>query len=209
MTYLVLAMLLFCGSHLLLGNSNLRDPITAKLGRTGFRGLFALVALGTLGLAIWAFAEAPYVGLYDPPLPLRHITVTLMFFAFALIAFGNMPKPHGGTASGIRTITRNPVLWGVFLWAVLHMIANGDLAAWIFFGSMALLVPLGTWQLDRRLGFDDQTSNIPFAAIMAGRSRLDWRGLRPQGWLMALAMWIVVLALHGFIFGVEPVPMPW
>jgi uncharacterized membrane protein len=68
------------------------------------------------------------------------------------------------------------------LWAVLHLIANGDVASFIFFGAFAVTALAGTVSIDakrrRALGpawqsFAAQTSIVPFAAIAAGRTRFD------------------------------------
>ncbi|MBN33412.1 MAG: hypothetical protein CMM46_01300 [Rhodospirillaceae bacterium] len=43
-------------------------------------------------------------------------------------------------AGGIFSITRHPLLWGIALWALAHLIANGDVASLLFFAS--IVVPL-------------------------------------------------------------------
>ena len=65
-------------------------------------------------------------------------------------------------------------MWGFALWALSHIVARGDAAAVIFFGTFVVLAMSGTWLIDRRkaatLGDDWRrfaavTSNVPFAAI--------------------------------------------
>ena len=97
-------------------------------------------------------------------------------------------------ARGIVRITRHPFLWGVALWALVHVVMNGTLAALVFFGSLLLLAVGGTASIDakrrRRLGnawqgFSAVTSNVPFAAVAAGRNQLG-PALREIGvWLVA------------------------
>ena len=41
-------------------------------------------------------------------------------------------------ARGVLRITRHPVMWGVGLWAAVHLVANGDLASLLFFGGFLL-----------------------------------------------------------------------
>jgi uncharacterized membrane protein len=114
---------------------------------------------------------------------------------------------------GIVRITRHPFLWGVGLWAFVHLMVNGDVASLIFFGSLLLLALAGTTFIDakRRRNFGDQwsrfiqaTSNFPFIAIATGRNQLG-AALREIGILrpvIAIAAYVMVLILHGRLFGV-------
>jgi uncharacterized membrane protein len=109
-------------------------------------------------------------------------------------------------------ITRHPFLWGVAIWAVGHILVNGSVAALILFGSMLLLALFGTISIDakrrRALGanwtaFADQTSNVPFAAILAGRQSLN---IGEIGWwriALAIAVYAGVLFVHPHAFGVS------
>src|SRR5262249_16249422 len=67
------------------------------------------------------------------------------------------------------------------LWALVHLIVNGDLASLILFGSLLVLAVGGTAAIDakRRRSFGEQwmqfaavTSNVPFAGIVAGKNQL-------------------------------------
>jgi uncharacterized membrane protein len=107
-------------------------------------------------------------------------------------------------------ITRHPFLWGVALWAAVHLVVNGDAASVVLFGSLLLLAVGGPFSIDakrrRKFGehwaaFAEATSDIPFAAILAGRNRLGPAlteiGLRR--WLIALVLYAVAFYLHGRI----------
>ena len=110
-------------------------------------------------------------------------------------------------------VTRHPTMWAFALWGIGHIIANGDLAALIMFGSIIVLALVGTRLIDARyeakLGdawrnFAATTSNLPFAAILAGRQSLALGEI--GGWRIALAigLFAVVLAAHPWLFGVSP-----
>jgi uncharacterized membrane protein len=113
---------------------------------------------------------------------------------------------------GMIRITRHPFLWGVALWALVHLAANGDLASTIFFGSLLVLALGGTTTIDakrRRVfgdawqRFADVTSNVPFAAILTGRNSLG-PALREIGLLrpaIAIVAYTAFFALHGRLFG--------
>lgn len=224
--HLALAVAVFVIGHFVMGSRLIRPVLTQRLGRNGYKGVFSLISGASLLWAIFALNDAPHLALYDAPVQLRHITVTLMLAAIGLVVLGapgwgpnaesdptNLPPPKG-----IHTVTRHPSLWGIAFWALLHILANGDAAAWIFFGGMAVLAVGGTAHLDRRKArewngvwqaWSIRTSNLPFAAIIQGKCRLDWAGIGLKGLVLTLAIWAFVLAVHGWLFGVQPVPMPW
>src|SRR5262249_10385950 len=103
--------------------------------------------------------------------------------------------PPGGAsraaAAGIVRVTRHPFLTGVGLWALVHLIGNGDLASLVFFATWAIVALAGTVSIDakrrRLLGaawepFAAQTSIVPFAAIAAGRNHFVPREIGLWRW---------------------------
>src|SRR5258708_24505168 len=94
---------------------------------------------------------------------------------------------------GILRVTRHPILWGIALWAAVHLISRGDTASLIFFGGFLLLAASGTVLQDSRkertIGVDWKrftmtTSNVPFAAIIQGRNHFRFDAI---GWGKVLA----------------------
>jgi uncharacterized membrane protein len=118
-----------------------------------------------------------------------------------------------GEPRGILRVTRHPVLWGIALWAAVHLVARGDTASLIFFGGLLLLAISGTVLQDARknrmVGVDWQrfastTSNVPFAAIIQGRNQFKFEEI---GWLKVLAglaLYFVLVFLHPYLFGARP-----
>jgi uncharacterized membrane protein len=124
-----------------------------------------------------------------------------------------MPAPDTAwRPRGILTVTRHPVMWAFGLWALLHILANGDLAGLIFFGAFAALALLGTlaidakkrrsWTPDSWQAFSAATSNLPFLAIAQGRTAFDWKGI---GWkpvaIAALLYLAIVFWFHPKVIG--------
>ena len=188
---------LFVGAHLGISSTGLRKTLVSALGERGYLGVFSLLAFATLGLLIWAYGEVPrheYLWALDPNLYL--IPKILMPVAFVLAVGGFMVKNpttvgmEGTLADaeqrqrairGVNRITRHPFQWGVILWATSHMAANGDAVSVVFFAAFALLSGLGTVLMDKKKAltigpnwqpFAEQTSNVPFAALLARRNRL-------------------------------------
>jgi uncharacterized membrane protein len=223
MANLLAAAAFFLAIHFGVSGTRLRDRLVGLVGDRAFRGLFALASL--IGL-IWmgrAYSHAPHVVLWGQLLALKQIAYPLVLIAFAFIVIG-VATPSPTTAGmesqltrdvqvrGMTRITRHPFLWGTALWALVHFVINGDAASSILFGSLLLLAVGGTATIDakRRRNYGErweafarQTSNLPFAAIAAGRNKFG-PALREIGIvrpLLAIVVFIAVFALHGRLFG--------
>ena len=97
---------------------------------------------------------------------------------------------------GIVALVRHPVLWAALLWALAHLVPNGDLAHVILFGLLALLAGGGMLIFDRRqrrrLGEEE------WARLAAHSSNLPFRGLRGSGGIAlpgGADVWRLVAAL--------------
>ena len=118
-------------------------------------------------------------------------------------------------ATGIITVTRHPFLWGVVLWAVSHLVVNGDAASIMMMGGLLVLAVGGMLHIDKkreaRLGSDWgpialTTSVVPFVAIATKRTLFDWAGI---GWYRggaALVLYVLMALGHEFVLGVRPFP---
>ena len=219
-----LASAAFFVSHLGLSSAAVRGQLAGRLGEQGFQGLYSLVALLALGTMIAGYIQAPHTDfLWVPGHGLRHLPLLIMPVAFILIAGGALvPNPSAvgmadaldrtEPARGALRITRHPMMWGVALWAAVHILANGDLASLLFFGGFLLTAILGSLHLDRRMAaeqgerwqhFAAVTSYVPFAALASGRQRWSWVELRrPAAW--GLGIFALLLLLHPHLFGVRP-----
>lgn len=223
MANLIAAAVFFLGIHFGVSGTRLRDRLVSVLGERAFRGLFALASLVGLIWMATAYSRAPPIPLWGQLLVLKPVAMPLVLIAFAFVVIGiSTPSPTtAGRESqltrevqirGMTRITRHPFLWGTALWALVHFVINGDAAALILFGSLLLLAVGGTASIDakRRRNFGErweqfarQTSNVPFAAIVAGRNRLG-PALREIGIvrpLIAIVVFAAVFALHGHLFG--------
>lgn len=223
LTQLTLAAVAFAALHLLVSGTRVRDALVARLGERAYRGLFSLASAVTLGWLIWTYGRVR-VPTPTTLLELRGIANVLMLVALLLVVYGLFtpgPTVVGGErlldrpdpARGIQRITRHPFLWGVALWAVVHMVFNRELPNLLFFGTFLLVAVAGTFSIDAKRArlFGDrwrryaaQTSNVPFAAIVQGRAKLAWRelGLVPLG--VTVAVFGALVMLHARFFGVPP-----
>jgi uncharacterized membrane protein len=223
MLNLVIASVYFLLIHFGVSGTRLRDTLVARLGEGPYRGAFSFGSLIGLVWMIYAYRRAPTVHLWDQPSGLRPIAFVLVFFAFLFVVIGlATPSPTqvgmesklaegSDIARGMIRITRHPFLWGVALWALVHLVANGDVASLILFGSLLLLALGGTVAIDakrrRRFGnrwaqFAQATSSVPFAAILSGRNSvvaaLSEIGIaRP---LVAVLAYALIFCFHGRLF---------
>jgi len=224
---LVAAAALFLAIHILVSGTPLRGAIVARIGETPYKGLFSLASLGALVWLAMAYNRADYVELWDLGAGARHLALLVMPFACILaVAAFTAPNPtvagmEGAlrapdAARGILKVTRHPFLWTVVLWALVHLLANGDQASTVLFGALLILALVGPPLVDakraRSQGEDWRryraaTSNLPLAALLTGRARTS---LGEIGWwriAAGLGLYIALLLVHRLVFGVSPLPL--
>lgn len=216
--------------HLGLAASPLRAAIVARIGTRGFQGLFSLLSAAGLAWLAWSYRSAmqpdAFYGLRVVDGWMLWVPLIAMPFALLLLV-GSLTVPNPTltqgeralaqpeAARGILRVTRHPMLWAFTLWALAHLIAKGDAASLMFFGSFALVAINGMHSIDRKRAASDPknwarfaaaTSILPFAAIASGRNRLVFPEL---GWWrigLAFAAWAVILLVHPYVFGVAAFP---
>jgi uncharacterized membrane protein len=222
MAMLALAAAVFLAAHYV-SSTPLRGGLIGMLGEKAYLGLYSLVSLAAVALMIWAYVKAPYERLWIGD-EFKVWVIVLMPVSLVSIVAGGMTRNPGavrqesvlasmGEPRGILRITRHPIMWGIALWAAVHLIARGDTASVIFFGSILLLAVSGTLLIDvrknRTLGPDWQrfasvTSNFPFAAIFQGRNQFRFDEIGWKKVLIGLAAYVVLLLMHPFLFGARP-----
>jgi uncharacterized membrane protein len=129
---MILGLALLLGGHVFITRREARAALIARIGEGAYKGLFSLVAVAGLVLIGYGFARyraAGYIPLWDPPAWTRHVNNALMWPAVVCIVATYIP-------GNIKRILRHPMLVGVKLWAVAHLIANGDLGSVVLFGSV-------------------------------------------------------------------------
>ncbi|NWG47528.1 MAG: NnrU family protein [Alphaproteobacteria bacterium] len=235
MTQLVLAAGAFLAIHFLVAGTALRGVLVGALGERVYLALFSLASIGLFVWLVLAYGAARAAGsplLWSAPLWAYHLVPVLMLPVILLAVAGlTTPSPtlvggegrlardaaapdHG--VRGVITITRHPFLSAVALWALIHGLVNGDVAALILFATFLLLGLGGPVSIDAKRarsagpaweGFARTSSAVPFAAIAAGRTRLDLAGI---GWGrlgLGLAVYgLLLLGGHACLVGASPMP---
>jgi uncharacterized membrane protein len=220
MELLLLAAAVFLTTHFV-PSTPLRGVLIKTMGQGVYTGLYSLVAFAAIGWMSWAYNRAPVELLWQGPRWLPAVVMPISFILLACGLFARNPTIVGADkllkspdpARGMIRITRHPIMWSFLLWALAHVLARGDLKSLIFFGSFAVLAGVGSLLMDRRkkqaLGEDWQrfaavTSNIPFAAILQGRNKLNAAEIGWRNPAIGLALTNRFLQAHAWLFGARP-----
>src|SRR5258708_7537604 len=167
------------------------------------------------------YIRAPTLVLWRAPPRMVYAPLIVMPSACILLIAGySTPNPTAvgmegvagddDPAPGIMRVTRHPIMWAVGLWALSHLAVNGDLASLIFFGSLAALPRGGSVLIDRKkrlaLGSNwprlaEVTLNIPFLAILTGRTRLRLHEIGLLRIVAGLLLYAVLLLAHPLYTG--------
>lgn len=190
MTELVAGLLIFLGVHSVRIYADAwRSAQIARLGEGPWKGLYSLASAVGLGLIVWGYGEARMapVDLWYPPVWTRHLAALLTLPAFVLIAAAYVPGTRVKAAIG------HPMVGGVKLWALAHLLANGRLADLLLFGAFLVWAALDFRSARRR----DRAAGTRYAAGPAARDGLAVAA-GVAAWA-AFAFW-----LHGWLIGVRP-----
>jgi len=133
MTLLIGGLLLFIGAHLVPTQPELRAALIRRLGEGPYKGAFSLIS--AIGIVLLVFGYGQMQGLargnpqlWVPPIWTKHLVFLLMVPAMILLVATYVP-------SRIRSAVGHPLLTALMLWALGHLLANGDLASVLLFGS--------------------------------------------------------------------------
>ena len=125
--------------------------------------------------------------LWQPPIWTRHVAAVLVLVAFVLVAAAYVP----GTR--IKSAVGHPMILGVKVWALAHLIANGTLADVVLFGAFlawAIVDYAASRRRDRAAGITYPAGPPVRDAIAVAAGALAWA---------VFAFW-----LHGPLIGVRP-----
>ncbi|MCB1916941.1 MAG: NnrU family protein [Rhodocyclaceae bacterium] len=134
MGLMLLGMSIFFGAHSVrIFAAPWRERQLAKLGPIAWKGAYSLVSLLGLLLMVWGYGETRgEAELWSPPQAMRHIAILLTLPAFVLVVAAYLPRNH------LRTALGHPMLAGVKLWALAHLLANGRAGDIVLFGAFLL-----------------------------------------------------------------------
>lgn len=146
MLLLLAGLLLWAATHLFVSlGADARQQVIAKIGIGPYKGLFSLTLVGAIVLIVMGWKAMPTGSFYVPPVELRHLTMLLMPFALILFVAASVP-------TDLKRYIRHPQLTGVKLWAVAHLLSNGETRSVILFGGLLAWAVMEVIAINRRDG---------------------------------------------------------
>ncbi|MBW7922602.1 MAG: NnrU family protein [Rubellimicrobium sp.] len=213
----VAAWAVFLLSHMIPARPGLRGRLVGMLGRRGYTIAYSILSVVIFLWLVRAAGRAPFVGLWPRPDWGPWFVLAMMTLALGILTFGlGRPNPFsfGGSGgafdparAGVLRFVHHPVLATAFLWALAHMVVNGDLAHVILFGGFVGFAIFGKLALDarnrRRMGEAAWAEAV--AATRAAPLRPAWGTLVRA--LVTLALVLVLVALHPWLAGIDIEPL--
>ena len=207
MTQLILGLILFLGAHSVrIWADGWRDQTIEAYGEKAFKGVYALVSILGFYLLVVGYGEARLqtVALWNPPIFTKHISMLLMLLSSILLVATYIPRNHFKMRLG------HPMVLSVKVWALSHLLANGNLADLVLFGYFLIWAVLNFRSArarDRAL-----LLNLNVTEEAAGESIAESESAHQPKLLSTIitlvggiAIWaLITFVLHAKIVGVSP-----
>ncbi len=143
---MIVGLVLFFGTHVVTTRRDLRARLIASRGEAAYKIGYSLLSALGLVLIVWGFAHyraTGWIDVWHPPVAMRHIALAVMPFAVILVVASYI-------RGRIYATLKHPMLAGIKLWALAHLLANGDLGSIILFGSFLAWAVFDRISLKRR-----------------------------------------------------------
>ena len=189
MSYLVLGLVLFLGVHSVrIVADGWRTQMRARMGELPWKGLYSLASILGLALIVWGYglARQQPVVLWNPPVAMRHAASLFTLVAFILLAAAYVPR------NALKAKLHHPMVLGVKVWALAHLLSNGNLADVVLFGGFLLWAVLdfrAARQRDRAQGmvYAPGTTAGTGIAVVVGAAAWAGFALWAHAWLIGVA----------------------
>jgi uncharacterized membrane protein len=177
---LVLGLIVFLAPHVLTAFRDERQRLVDRMGLGPYKIVYSVVSAVGIALIVYGFARyraTGWIEVWHPPAWTRHVTVALVLPAIVCIVAAYIP-------GHIKVALKHPFLAGVKLWALAHLISNGDLGSIVLFGTLL------AWAVFDRISLKHRTD--------AGAPPIPIGGARND--VAAVAIGVVVYVLLGRYF---------
>lgn len=200
--YVALGWGLFGGTHLAMSHGPLRDGLISALGEPGFKGAYSAVSLATFvptSVLYFRYGRgrgniSGWTSLVKSNAAVQRVGVGCK--ALGAIVFGqslSMPNPvaelndpnHDKSLEqkvevrGVTRIVRHPMFCSFALLGIGNVLTRGHAGDVVYWAGFPLLYAVGTAHQDARqrstlpARFYEETSAVPFAAILEGRNSIQ------------------------------------
>ncbi len=195
MFLLILGLALFVSVHAFTMARGPRAAAIARLGEGPYKiaySLLSLLGIVLISIGFGQYRQDDYLQVWDPPVWTRHLALLLVLPAFVMFVAAYLP-------GRIKRTLKHPMLAGIKLWALAHLLANGDLGSILLFGSIL------AWAVAARISAKRRDEVVPHggpAAAPAGpRNDILAVGIGGAAYL-AFLFW-----LHPLLIGVSALPV--
>ena len=203
MALLVLGLFVFLGIHSLrIFADSRRTHYIERLGEKKFKGIYSIVSLLGFLILVAGYSQARLTPewVWMPPAMAKHFMFLLMWVAFVLWTSAYI---H---ANAIKDRVGHPMVLGVKVWALAHLLVNGQLHQMVVFGAFLVWAVLSFRAAKRRdrlalLSFEEQGLPPPPKAPVSKAA---------NGLVLTIGtiLWMLFMGWgHKFFIGVSPFVM--
>jgi uncharacterized membrane protein len=214
---------MFGGSHIFGSSILVRTNIIRRIGNLGFKAVYSLVALATFMPLCYVYFNRKHAGyiLFTPNYFLQMLTHILMLAAFIVLLQGlvttnpmttqaELAGKFNRNGRGIQRVTRHPQNFSFGLFGFAHLLSNPYIGDWIFFGGFVVYAVVSAIHQDKRMlatgpeqvkQFQEDTSAMPFYAILTGRQQLALHEYSTAGLVAAIIIFVLLKLYHPMLFG--------
>lgn len=195
MALLVLSLILFLGVHLIrVVVPGFRQAMVDGIGKPAWMAIHSIASILTLIFVIYAFGVArsePIGMLYNPPVGMAHLTITLMLIAMICLVSGFLPAGH------IKTKSKHPIVLSVKIWALAHLLSNGEAYSVLLFAAFLVWGVVMRISLKRR----ERRGEVTLPVFVSAKYDL-------YAVIIGVVVWaLMIWRVHEWLIGVAPLPM--
>ena len=190
MELFILGLVLFLGCHSVrVFAGSWRDQVLERMGEKWFKGLYSLISMVGFVFLVYGFSQIRWDSpqLWSPPVAMRHTAALLMWVSMVLLIAGQVPH------NAIKAKLGHPMVLSVKVWALAHLLANGNREDVILFGAFLLW---SVWCF-RAARARDRAANLP---PVVPQMRATWVAL--MGGVVLYAVFL--FKAHAWLVGVSP-----
>ena len=192
MIWLIVGLVLFLGIHSVrIAAPAFRQAQIDARGLNAWKGIYSLAAIIGFILLVWGYgiARQDPVVFWVAPAWMSHVVALLMLPAMILLVASQLP------AGRIKAAVKHPMLLAVKIWALAHLLVNGDLASVLLFGGFLAWAVVDRISEKKRLRAGITTNPV------AGPLKWDIIAL-----VAGLVVYVLFVAgLHKWLMGVPPI----
>ena len=192
MIWLIVGLVLFLGVHSVrIVAPGFRQAQIDARGLNAWKGIYSLVSIAGFVILVWGYgiARQDPVVFWAAPGWMSHVVALFMLPAMILLVASQVP------AGRIKAAVKHPMLLAVKIWAMAHLLVNGDLASVLLFGGFL------AWAVVDRISEKKRLQAGLTRNPVAGPVKWDVVAV-VGGTILYLAF---VLVLHKWLIGVPPI----